>query len=468
VTDSPETNDQPAGSLILGLLGYPLLAFMLRCDVTELDSLLSDGSVRNAEQTKVITTLTTRLSEFADTLADVTPAPFLSWLMEIDETGRTRAAVLRGLDSPEIEAPTSNADDLQRAIVDLAQASYPALLLPSDLPPWVTSDVQFLVEQSDPRFTDIVRELPQSQVFIAAAELDERLIAAFSRSHPQHGRWAAVYLNSGHGGPVFLKDLAGLILRAAWRRAQAKGSTTDEDLAKEALEQLGVSRMVLSGRTAQVVARVAFAGVHLAPGTKLDLGQDGVVRSASEEDRRHAPASVRQQLQGAADAEGNRVTINYDGDVLLEYPYPYKAWIPRPSDDVSSWQEKVPRPADLDRVLLRLRMSLLLAAERQPRVHVVPTWQYVDEPLNSMMGPHSSDPRIGSGLVPALLTETEMAAWKVWYQLLRTENVRRIELALTRVLKAIAERRGLQMFWSTQLSPGRKCSERARGSRPFG
>jgi hypothetical protein len=52
-----------------------------------------------------------------------------------------------------------------------------------------------------------------------------------------------------------------------------------------------------------------------------------------------------------------------------------------------------------------------------------------------------SDPRWGRGLTPVQLTEAEVVAWGEWYRLLRASQAKKIEVAITRVLKALAERR---------------------------
>jgi Apea-like HEPN len=83
----------------------------------------------------------------------------------------------------------------------------------------------------------------------------------------------------------------------------------------------------------------------------------------------------------------------------------------------------------------------MLAVERDARVQLVPTWRYFDEPLIQGRSISWSDPRQGTGIMPTQLTEAELTAWGKWYTRLNTAHVDRIELALSRILSAIAERR---------------------------
>jgi Apea-like HEPN len=83
----------------------------------------------------------------------------------------------------------------------------------------------------------------------------------------------------------------------------------------------------------------------------------------------------------------------------------------------------------------------MLAVEREPRVQLVPTWRYFDEPLMQGSSLSWNDPRQGTGIMPTQLSDAEMTAWGEWYERLSNAHVDRIELALTRILRAIAERR---------------------------
>lgn len=99
-------------------------------------------------------------------------------------------------------------------------------------------------------------------------------------------------------------------------------------------------------------------------------------------------------------------------------------------------------PLDMEKTVTRLRYSLLLATTpREYRPQLVPTWRGLDEPFNHGTALSWRDPRHGTGITPTQLTDAEADAWAEWYDKLNTPHVAKIELALTRILRAIAERR---------------------------
>jgi hypothetical protein len=95
----------------------------------------------------------------------------------------------------------------------------------------------------------------------------------------------------------------------------------------------------------------------------------------------------------------------------------------------------------MEQTVMRLRFSLMLAVKREHRVQLVQTWRAFDEPFSHNIVTSWSDPRQGAGFMPIQLMDTEVEAWGKWYERLNTPHVAKIDLALTRILRAIAERR---------------------------
>lgn len=81
---------------------------------------------------------------------------------------------------------------------------------------------------------------------------------------------------------------------------------------------------------------LAFTGILIPTGTRLDLGNYGSVRRVTDADLRYAPGELRLRLGGAADERGTTPYITLADDIVLEYRYPYCPWLPGATHDTSS------------------------------------------------------------------------------------------------------------------------------------
>lgn len=86
-------------------------------------------------------------------------------------------------------------------------------------------------------------------------------------------------------------------------------------------------------------------------------------------------------------------------------------------------------------------MSLLLATSREHRVQMVMSWYRIDDPLAHGLNTGYGDPHYAVGLMPTQLTEDEMRAWQELHNLLGADGSERLDVAASRVLRAISERR---------------------------
>jgi hypothetical protein len=159
-------------------------------------------------------------------------------------------------------------------------------------------------------------------------------------------------------------------------------------------------------------------------------------------ERAQAPESIKGQLNGT-DADGNTVVINYDGDIVAETQHLYIIKVDnRPvGESPAGFPEELTAENPLEDVSVRLRLSLLLAVKRQHRVQIVPTWRLYDDPLAQGRTMGWSDPKQAVNLMPTQLTEAEVAEWQRWFGLLATENANKLQLAISRVVRATGERR---------------------------
>lgn len=200
-------------------------------------------------------------------------------------------------------------------------------------------------------------------------------------------------------------------------------------------------RSALAGESVTVKAYQAFTGVRLPPGAMWNADGSVVVREVTERDREYAPESLKSQLT-TTDAAGITTVINYDGDVMIECDYPYKVKsVSAPIEDARPVLDELSSNL-VNRVSDRLRLSLLIAVRREGyKVQLVPSWQFYEDPLDSGYSLSWNDSTQAVGLMPVQLTETEVKTWREWFELFGNPHVENIELALSRVIRAVSERR---------------------------
>ncbi|MCE0765378.1 hypothetical protein LWC35_21090 [Pseudonocardia kujensis] len=138
--------------------------------------------------------------------------------------------------------------------------------------------------------------------------------------------------------------------------------------------------------------------------------------------------------------------MNYDGDIILEYDYPFRVKRSKKSmndpDSSFQWPNEVAPDEEMERLIRRLRIALMLTVERPERAQLVPTWRHLADPLAHTPSASSwNDPRGNSSFMPMHLSESEVERWGNWYQKLDTPAAHRLDLAFGRILRAVAERR---------------------------
>ncbi len=416
-------------------VGTRLLSYLLGCSTHSLEALSAGELQPTAEQVQVVSTLTSLRVGVPAGLDDASIRETLcAWLTQLGTDGRSVARSLHDHTSDQAETPSTAVDDIGAALAVLALDVYPAFLLPPD-----PAMIPFM-DEFNIRATILLHQHPKVAVFADAVRRDSFFKSIFEEGDEHTGPYATIYRNTGSFGSLQLAMFPEILLRSAWRHLDSDIASPSVFVA-QALDQLRLVREVLAGNRRTIAARLGLMGVLLPPAARLQLPV-GTVRSVSEADRKLVPETLKGQLSGTDDA-GNTTVVNYDGDMVLEYDFPYAARVAnRPlGAEVPPWPQDMRPPAELEQVVMRLRFSLLLAVERQSRAQIVPTWRYYDEPLSYVRAISWSDPRLVSGIMPTRLSEAEVSAWREWYDRLSTPQVGRIELALSRILRAMTERR---------------------------
>ena len=411
-----------------------LLEYLVGDNVT---ALRSGEAAPTDRQTEVITTLSNlRQSTPKDLVEADTIEMVRGWLTQVGTDGKSLARSLHE-HVIGIEESIDTQDNLEAAIVALALDSYAGFLLPPDLFPVKAS---LMAERASYHLTSQLYDHPHAREF-ADAVLSDPVLNTVFKQH-EHIGWAVqVHQNTtpDNSNTIPLIILPELILSAAWRQIQ-NGAPTVGAFVQSTKEQLALVRDILAGKDRSIIVKLAFVGVLLPAGTRIDVPR-GVVRPVSDSEYRLTPEFLKGQW--SVNSAGTTTTINRGGDVLLEYSMPYKVRVAeKPFEVLHPWPKDMRQVAELEQTAMLLQLSLTLAVWHKSRVQIFPTWRYSDDPLTFGGGAIGwYDPRQATDLRPTVLTDDDVTEWGEWYKKLDTPHVARIDLALSRIVRALSERR---------------------------
>lgn len=359
------------------------------------------------------------------------------------------------------ELPTVPDDlpEIERLLARLAIDAFPALLVRE--PDWrkgFCSGISF-------------HGHPLSRQFQAAVLGDETLGEQFVEDNPHTGPGFSTFRSSGHGGSQQLWSLAETLISAGWGLAQARAASPGvTDLVAAALDSLRTVQMAALGVGGNVTARVGLTGVLLPAGIdEVNLGW-GRLRKADVRDELLIRATSLEGQLATTTLEGESLTINYSGDLVLEFEVPYIVRFWNLGDD-DSW------PAELNvgqQIMCdhieNVRLGLLLAFPEQKRV-VVPSWTAVFDPLLHGAGVAWFDVPRTIGLEPFELTNAQVQDWEMWTNLVRERRIPTIGVAIRRMLAATTERSSPEdvlvdaaIVWENLFGAKAKTTQRVTGS----
>lgn len=336
-----------------------------------------------------------------------------------------------------VELPSAG-DPLSGMVGQLAAQAYPVLLLPKE------QQMEGFPELSNHQLSSVLVRHPLANQFQEGVLQDADLAAVFKNSSEHSGHTTdMIFRSTGRGSSLQLWTLLSIVIEGAWRaRNRSTPAQSVIEFSQVAVQRWQLVRSALTRQAGIKVAdRMAFTGVRLPDAAPYSFG-DLTVRPVDEQDRQYMPHGLAGHLTGT-DAEGNTVVVDYSGDVVAETPIPYLLRFRDADPDVvPSFPRDVLAPRSrADELGQRLRASLLLAVTRDHRVQLVPSWQSIDDPLEYVPSMGWDDPRQAVGLMPTQLTEEEVLQWQEWFGLLGTPGAERISIALSRVLRAVGERR---------------------------
>jgi hypothetical protein len=420
-------------SRVRAAAGDPLLAYMMGCDIDTLDTLITGAPRLSDKQIEVSQTLSSLLETLPPGLESESSDAVIRNLLlrNIGSSGSVAKNLHEHIMGT--ERPVESQDSLEQSIAELAIDLYPAFLLPPD------KQVPF--EPFNLMIHAILASHPEAINFRQVVLSDPLLQDVFGDEQPNIGHVTMVTTNLYWSGWVQLSLLPSILLSCAWRSLESQFPST-QMFAAQAIAELALVRRVLSKKSAPVTVRITFAGALLPPGIQLELCDGSMVREVSDFDRRYSLGHRDSGATSHVDAAGETVTINYNGDIVLTRKFPFRARAGHTDDaNLDAPLEDSQQHKILDRVASRLRFSLMLATEREHRVQIVEAARVFDQPLSQGKTMSLGDPARSPGLRATQLTVEEVTAWGEWYKHLQGPIVDKIDVALTRILRAASERR---------------------------
>ncbi|WP_182050736.1 hypothetical protein [Changpingibacter yushuensis] len=281
---------------------------------------------------------------------------------------------------------------------------------------------------------------PLNKEFQEAVKADPVLRKLFREDDPNTGPRGWSVRSTRHGSMHQLWTLADTLIGSAWLLASSKVvHPTPDDLVRATFESLDRLLNALAGKPVSIPVRIGLTGVLLPPEVDVWELPGGRLRRADERDEPIVCGMPRGGKLSAFTQKGDEVVMNYGGDLVLELEIPYML-------ELTHWDVGIHReiewPAgyrDLEVQLENIRLGLLLALPDLKPV-IVPSWQYLSDPLDCSNGIQYTVVSEIRGLTPLQLNESQFLEWMEWTNRIADYRVPSIDIAIGRVLAAVSER----------------------------
>lgn len=282
---------------------------------------------------------------------------------------------------------------------------------------------------------------PLNDAFQDVVMQDHDLKMLFPDSNESVGPSGSTMRSSGQGGTHQIWTFAETIIMSGWKSAHAKlENPSAEDHLIAVLENLAIVRSAVRSELVTIPARLGLVGVLLPEGVdNVDLGW-ALIRRADQRDGQFANVtSLDGQLTTTTPA-GETVVINYSGDLVVEFEVPYVVQL-ESFNMADEWPDALRGGQDLiAEIAQNIRLGLLLASPEK-RLILVPTWQVSLDPFTQGTGASWFDAKQTPGLMPTQLTVEQVAEWQEWSVRVAKHRIPSIDVAIRRMLAAVAERR---------------------------
>lgn len=417
-------------------LGENTLAYLLASDVETLRKRFNDTESFDlgAEREAALAQLIVMDEQMINLLhEDLRSQQWISWLVNRDgPTSPSLGNVIRQMSGGEISQIPAGLGPLESTLANLAIDAYSGLLIMEPNESYRRA-----------RLSVSIFRHPLNEIFQMLILKDPELAVLFQDGSENSGRGGNTYRSTGLGGDHQLWTFAENLITSGWSVALlGSASPSSDNAVQSVLSVLLTIRASIKGEGAFVPVRVGLTGVLMPESrNEIDLGW-AKIRKVDERDSRLAKATSLEGQLMTTRSDGMTITINYSGDLVLEFNIPYVFEI---SPHIVDSSKDLPQVLWMGTRLIEeftqnIRLGLLLACP-DLRPILITTWQFTADPLASGNNIGWSDAGRRTGLTPTQLTEQQVDDWSDWSKKVRQNRISSIGVAIRRMLMSIAERR---------------------------
>ncbi len=418
-----DSNEQ----LIYEHLGDVALAYLLATDL--------DVIHERFDNTKPILLNSEREAVLAQLVAIEDHSPDCDWAACLAELNPSHTLsignLLRQMSGGDIVVPPGDLDSLESTLAQLSLDAYPGL---------IAREHSLECLRFFPLCISLFRH-PLNNEFQDIVLKDPDLAKLFPDESEMSG-WSGHSLRStGAGGSHQLWLFAEQLITSGWVAARLESSLPNiKQVMENVLRQLHVIRAAIRCEKTTVPCRLGLTGVIFPEDQDaLDFGW-ARLRKTDERDERITKRTTLEGGLGTTTPEGQTITINYAGDLVIEFDLPYRLSIMKNMDmTMVDWPEELRGYLRIEEIFQNVQLGLLLACPDVKPV-VVLAWQSVVDPLSHGMSMGWSDVKRAPRLTPIQLTKQQVCEWVHWTELVSKNRIPTIGVAIRRMLTAAVER----------------------------
>jgi hypothetical protein len=212
-----------------------------------------------------------------------------------------------------------------------------------------------------------------------------------------------------------------------------------DDLCREIPNSVATARALLRGERVSVPSLIGLANVRIPEGAVIESAAGRITEYVSVYDR-WSPEQLREKRTTAASDRGEH-EFTRAGNIVLRRDQRVRLKMkPAGPESGPSWSLAPVNNAELATAQSTVLLAVTLGIEHDPPIALYPTWQISFSPVMRTLPSQwrTIDPL---GIAPlCALAEEETSSWNDWISRISTIGLKGVEVAASRLQRAIAER----------------------------